>query len=215
MGPRANNGTLQEAGNPQPLGREQTVAAFLERWLESVLKPRVRPSSYRRAEGIVNDYLIPGAGRRPLSRLNAQDVNDLLLDLGKRGLSQRSIQYTRGVLRSALTQAEAWGLVIRNVAALVRGPRVERAEVAALTPERAQRLLEAVRDDPIGPLVVVALGTGLRKGELLGLRWRDVSLAEATLTVRYSLQRINRRFELTEPKTQKSRRAVPLPRVRR
>jgi integrase len=115
------------------------------------------------------------------------------------------------LIRNALADAEREELVHRNVAKLVRPPSVHREEVHALTVEEAKRLAGAVRGDRFEALWVCALTLGLRRGELLGLRWADIDFTEGLLTMRQALQRIDGHLLLVEPKTSLSRRTVPVP----
>ncbi len=117
------------------------------------------------------------------------------------------------VLRRALKQALKWELVARNAAQLVDAPRVAQREIESFTPEQAKTFLDAIRGDRLEALYSVALAVGLRKGEILGLKWSDVDLDKRTLTVRASLQRINGALILVEPKSRQSRRTVALPRT--
>jgi integrase len=158
----------------------------------------------------VDKHLTPALGRVPLGKFGPADVQRYLNGKLESGQSARSVQYHRAGLRTALNQALKWGLVARNVAALVDPPRVRRPEVKALDFEQALALLEAVRGDRLEALYTVALAIGLRQGEALGLHWRDVDLDDGTLTVRTTLQRIGGRLQLVEPKTDRSRRTVHL-----
>jgi integrase len=123
------------------------------------------------------------------------------------------VDHLRAILRAALTDAVKWGLVSRNVADLVDPPRVRQEELRALSPTEAQSLLSAVEGDRLEALYSVALAMGLRQGEVLGLRWEDVDLDGASLSVRQSLQRIGSAFEFVEPKTVRSRHTLALPSV--
>jgi len=127
------------------------------------------------------------------------------------GLSPRTVQYIRAILRRALGQALKWSLVTRNVAALVDPPRSVSKQVVPLTASQARAFIEFTQADRLGPLFHVAIASGLRQGELLGLRWEDVDFDAGTLTVRYTLQRVEGRPQLMEPKTPLSRRTVTLP----
>ncbi len=100
------------------------------------------------------------------------------------GPSRRTVQYMRAVLRAALAQAVRWRLLPANAAALTDGPTVRRRPVAALTPADAKMLLEAMSGHRLETLVVVALGLGLREGEVLGLRWEEVDLEGEEMHVR-------------------------------
>jgi integrase len=102
-------------------------------------------------------------------------------------------------------------MVTRNVAKLVDPPRVPRHEISPLTPEQARQLIEASEDDRHGALYLTALGTGLRQGELLGLRWADVDLDAGRLRVRHTLANVKGELTLLQPKTDRSRRNVMLP----
>jgi len=199
-----------DAGLDLAAGR-QTVGQFLDRWLADVAKPSVRPSTYESYAGHVRNHLKPALGHIQLAKLTPQQVQTMLTEKTAAGLSPRTVQYIRAVLRRALGQAMKWGLVARNVATLTEPPRSAKKPVQPLTAEQARAFLDFTKDDRLGPLFHVAITTGLRQGELFGLRWPDVDLAAGTLTVRHALQRINGKPTLVAPKTDKSRRTVTLP----
>lgn len=212
----------------------QTVGQFLVWWLANEVKGSVRPRTFVSYEGTARLHIIPTLGRIQLRKLTPQQVQTLLAERaaataapGGRGhprtppeedeaplapapLSPRSVQYIRTVLRIALNHALKLELVGRNVAELVEGPRVPRRRIEPFTADEARRLLAAVAGDELEALYWVAL-VGLRQGELLGLRWADVDLDEASLTVSQQVQRIDHRLQLVEPKTEASRRPVSLP----
>jgi integrase len=127
------------------------------------------------------------------------------------GLSAKSVRYLRSTLRTALNQAQRWGLVSRNSAALVEGPRVERYEILPLTPSEARQFLASVNGHRLEALYSVALTLGLRQGEALGLRWQDIDLELGYPRVNKQLQRVDGAFQLVEPKTQRSRRTIVMP----
>ena len=196
----------------QPLTDRQTVGQFLDRWLVDVVKPSVRPKTHYSYAQLVRLHLLPGLGRHQLAKLTAQHVQAFMNAKLAAGLSARTVQYLRAVLRRALGQALKWGLVSRNVATLIDPPRVERPEMLAFTPEQAARFLAGVRGDRLEALYTVALSLGLRQGEALGLRWQDVDLESGALRVAVALVKINGQPpRLAEPKTARSRRALPLP----
>jgi len=118
---------------------------------------------------IVRVHLQPGLGRLQLARLTPQQVQAFLNVKAGTGLAPRTVAYIRAVLRQALGQAERWGMVSRNVARLVEPPRVPRREVRPFSPDQARQFVDAIRGDRLEALYLVALGTGLRQGEILGL----------------------------------------------
>ena len=123
------------------------------------------------------------------------------------------MRYIRGLLRQALGQAERWGLVARNVAALVDAPRQQRREITPLTLEQVRLFLGAARSDQLEALNAVAVAVGLRQGKALGLRWTDVDFDGARLSVRTTLQFLDGKYAIRPPKTDRSRRTIALPLV--
>ncbi|HEX6349870.1 MAG TPA: site-specific integrase [Candidatus Dormibacteraeota bacterium] len=119
--------------------------------------------------------------------------------------------HLRGILRRALNWAIRLGLLSRNVAALARPPRLERHEIEPFTPDEARSFLTAIEGDRLEGLYIAALFSGLRQGELLGLRWQDVDLEAQELRVVHALQRFDGKLRLVPPKTARSRRSVSLP----
>lgn len=140
----------------------ETVSTYLDRWLIDVAKPRLRASTYKSYESYVRLHLNPALGHYRLARLGPEHVQAMLNEKLAAGLSPRTVQYLRAILRRALGQALKWGLVSRNVATLVDPPKGRRAEVRPLTPEQARRFLEAAKGDRLEALYSVAVALGLR-----------------------------------------------------
>lgn len=199
-----------EEGRPIPDQRLK-VGPFLRQWLDEVARPSLRPSTHASYDAILKTHLIPGLGHIAIAKLTAAEVQTFLNGRSAKGLSPRRVQYIHAVLRRALVTAERWGLVSRNVAKLVELPRVVRHEITPLTPEQARKLIDTAVGDRHLALYVTAIGTGLRQGELLALRWEDVDLDEGRLQVRYSLANVDGELTLQEPKTDRSRRNLVLP----
>lgn len=197
-------GTLAKAGR-------LTTGEWLSRWLEDVARPRTRPSTYRTYKLFVERHLIPELGKIPLERLTPTHVRELFRH--KADLSPVTVGHIRSILRNALGVALEDELVTRNVAAIAHPPRVPHREMKVLTPEQAGLFLEACRGDRLEAVYVTALALGLRQGEVLGLRWRDIDIQARTLRVVGALQRIDGEFHLVEPKSATSRRVVDLPQV--
>lgn len=190
-----------------------TTGQFLNRWLEDSAKLKLRPRTFASYAQVVRLHIAPNLGRVALQRLTPHQVQTWLNDRQKAGLSPRTCQYARAILRSALAQALRWGVVSRNVAALVEAPRVVRHEIHPLHPDQARSLLSAARSNRLGALFTVAIALGLRQGEALGLQWDAVDLNAGTLHVRKSLQRVDGTWRLVEPKSSRSRRSVAMPDV--
>jgi integrase len=138
-------------------------------------------------------------------------VQALIKEKGASGLSRRSVQYIKIVLNIALNKAVRWDLVSKNAAAMVDVPRGGRPEVKPLSDDQARLFLTVVHGDRLEGLYITAMTSGLRQGELLGLRWEDVDLDGGLIHVRQQLQRIDGRQCLRDVKTEKSRRTVEIP----
>ena len=204
---------LRDADSGLDLGsRQQTVRQYMTRWLEDVAKRTVRPSTFKSYESYVRLHIVPALVRHQVAKLTPQDVQEFLNAKIVAGLAPRTVQQIRAILRRALGQALKWGLVARNVATLVDPPICTRIPVQPLSGEQARRLIDHAKaqDDRLWPLLCTAILTGLRQGELFGLRWEDVDLTAGTLRVRHAMQRVDGKPKLIEPKTKKSRRALSL-----
>jgi len=195
-----------------------TLAEYLDQWLDAV-RGNVAPSTYRRYEGIMRRQVIPYIGGVALSKLRPLHVQQVYARLRRGGradgkaLSPRSLLHVHRVLSEALKQAMLWQLTPRNVCDAVEAPKASRGDIRAIGPSEARELVEAAlaEDSPYGDCAVLALHTGLRLGELLGLRWEDINLERGQLTVRRSLQHLpGREREFREPKTAHGRRTIPL-----
>jgi integrase len=191
-------------------GPKLTTAEWLERWLRDVAKPKVRPSTYRRYKDLSEQHIAPMLGRIPLERLTPADVRQLLNAKLAEGLAPRTVHHVRSVLRTALHHAERDGLIQRNAAALAESPRVERKEMKSFTPEQARTFQQAIKTDPEQALYLVALDSGMRQGEILGLRWHNVDLEAGSLSLTHALQRVEGELVLVELKTTKSKRTLKL-----
>lgn len=150
----------------------QTVAQYLSDWLENAAKPAVRPKTYDAYRLYLNRHIIPTLGTHQLAKLTPQHVQAFLTGRLAAGLAPKSVRHLHAMLRRALNQAVRWGLVPRNVAALVEPPKAARFEVTPLAAEDARRLLDTVRGDRLEALYVLTLSCGLRAGEVLGLTGR-------------------------------------------
>jgi integrase len=195
-------------GLAHPDGRT-TLESYLNGWLER--KQDLAPATRLRYAGLIQHQLIPHLGHIRLAKLTPEDVDAMRVQLQKAGLSQRTCAHARAVLRTALRAAESRGQVGRNAAALAAPVKVHKSSHKLLSFEEIHAVLDAVAGTDIENAVVLALNTGMRIGEVLGLRWEDVSFDTGQLTVTHSLQRLQRENRLVLPKSETSRRTLQLP----
>lgn len=190
-----------------------TLNAYLDKWLETAARPRLRERTFEDYRDYLKRYVRPSLGLRKLSDIKPLDVQNLYGEMLGRELSARTVRYCHAILSSALKQAVKWQLLIINPCAAVDLPRQQRAEMQALTPAEAAQFLAAARTDKWSVIFELAITTGLRPEEYLGLQWQDLDFATGYLIVRRALvwKRKGGGWTLQEPKTSNSRRTIPLP----
>jgi integrase len=184
-----------------------TLGQYLGDWLDDV-KGTLAYSTWKSYESYVRLHIVPQIGNIRLRNLSATHVNQVMRQMEESRLAPRSRNYARAVLRKALNDAVDSDLVASNAAAKARSVRQRSQQIGPLSPDEVVTLLKHTRNHWLGPLIHVAIATGLRQGELLGLRWIDVDFDGPSITVRNSLSRIDGTFQFTPPKTEKSARTV-------
>ena len=169
-----------------------TVAEYLARWLDDSVRDNVSHRTESNYRLMTRQYIVPAFGTVKLTKLAPACIQSLYRRLQDEG-KHATARYVHATLHRALGQALRWGMVARNPAALVTPPRAKKSEVFALTSEEVEKLFQAAREseDRLEALYILAVHTGMRQGELLGLRWTDIDLgsAEPSLRVARQLQR--------------------------
>jgi integrase len=188
----------------------QTVGEYLARWLKDSVRDTVRQGTFERYEQIIRLHISPSLGSLKLKALSPVHIQRFYREKLDSGLSPATVQKIHAVLHKALDQAVGWSLVPRNATETVTAPRPAPNEIQPLDSEQVKTLLEAAHGERFEALYVLAIHTGLRQGELLGLKWKDVDLESSLIRVRRTLTRNRGRLLLSEPKTKRSRRTVRL-----
>lgn len=205
----ALNAVLADADNGMVVQRSAiTVAEYLDEWIDRVegdLKATTA-ASYR------NDI---GHLKRHLGRARLQDLTPIMVErtyhqLMKSGLKAKTVRNVHAVLRRALSDAARLGLIVRNPAASARPPSPERVEQSTWTPAELNTFLASVQDHRLFASFVLSATTGMRRGEVLGLRWRDVDLDSGRVSVVHTITTVGGRPVETDTKTNKSRRRIGL-----
>ncbi len=195
-------------GIPTP-SRSAKLSEWLPYWLGEYIKPQRKQTTYAKYEMHVRLYLVPQLGTRRLESLNTANIRRMIAAVTEQA-SAATAKESHRVLRTALTAACREELIIRNVAQLVPAPRVEPRELRPWTLDETLAFLEAARSDPLYPAFVLAVALGLRRGEILGLHWRDVDLERRTITVRRQLQRGAGELYVDTTKNRRAR-TIPVP----
>lgn len=188
-----------------------TVGKFLEIWLHDYAETNTAPRTVAGYREKIHAYIIPHMGHIPLIKLTPQHIQSLHSDLLQRGLSLRTVLHAHRILREALGHGLKWGLLLRNVCDAVDPPKPRRKEMVALDAPDVQTFLDAAVTSPYGPLFFLDIYTGMRRGELSGMRWTAVDLNARTISVTETLQRLTGKgLVAMQPKTDRSRRLVSL-----
>lgn len=188
-----------------------TLARYLDEWMEQIAAPRIRPTTARSYRDAIRRHLAPKLGRKRLGQLTARDVRHFVAGLNAAGVGSRTAQYAHGVLRAALEDAVREEIIPRNVAKLVRVPRPVKQKREPLSVPEVRILLKSVADHRLYAMFVVLAVLGIRRSEVLGLRWEDVDLERGVVEIRRGLHRVDGKLTVFPTKTRGSERAVPLP----
>jgi integrase len=208
---------IQTGEYVEPTG--MLLSEYLEHWLTDYAKTNVSRKSLERYTEIARCHLIPALGQYrllDLRPLHIQGYYGIALESGRRdgrgGLSARTVLHHHRVLRQALHQAVKWQLLARNPADAVEPPQPRHAEMRTLDEAQMASLLEASRPNRLLYIaVLLAVTAGMRRGEILALRWQDIDLESGILSVRQSLEETKAGLAFKEPKSKKARRTIALP----
>jgi integrase len=213
------NRLLQELETGTYVERSKlTLSEHLERWLTDYAEPNVSGKTFERYGQIVHNDLLPALGHLPLTALtpvHIQDYYSWALKEGRKngsgGLSAQTVLHHHRLLKQALGHAVKWQLLARNPADAVEPPRVQRQEMQALDAPDLILFMEAAKGTRLNMPILLAATTGMRRGELLALRWSDVDLGAGILSVTRSLQQTREGVVSKPPKTRGAARTLALP----
>lgn len=207
----------RDAGTAGKPGRAWTVEEWLTHWVENIAAPTVRRNTLVGYRASVYGHLIPGVGAHRINKLQPEHLEKLYRNLqdkvGKNGkkLKPGTIHHAHRTVRVALAEAVRRGHITSNPAKIARAPRVPEEEIIPFTQEEANRILKTCQERRNGVRFVVALTLGLRKGEALGLQWRDIDFAKRTIQLRRSLQPVKWQHGCTNKKPCKHQQAGHCP----
>jgi integrase len=206
---KANKGTLLEPS-------KETLADYLKRWLRDWAAINVSPKTGERYGQLLRSYVSRHVGAVRLQKLGGAHLGELYAllmraDEGRKPLAPRTVRHVHRVLHKALAVAGEWGLIAGNPADRVKPPHVGEMKIEILTEVQVGQVLAKLRGDPLYPLVALALGTGMRRGELLALSWGNVDLDANKVRVARSLEQTRAGLRFKSPKTRSGRRTISLP----
>jgi integrase len=185
-----------------------TTAEYLCQWLDSTLTQS--PKTLERYRELAERQIIPHIGDIRVQKLKPEHLERWHAVLLATGLAPRTVGHAHRVLGAALKRAVENGTLSRNVASIRKPPKVEAEEIEILTPDQVEAVLGALKDHPLYAVVALALASGMRRGELLGLRWSDINLDRAVVRVERSIEETRSGLRIKDPKTKRGRRNISL-----
>ncbi|MCL6447610.1 MAG: site-specific integrase [Armatimonadetes bacterium] len=195
-----------------------TLGDWLDKWLNTYKKARVRKTTWDNYETMIRCHIKPAIGHIPLQKLQAGDLQGLYNQKLKEEKSSSLVHRLSLIINGALKQALKEQLVYRNVNDATELPPLKYKEIQPLTAEQVQKFLEVAEQDRLYAAYLLELGTGLRRGELLALRWQDLDLENGRVFVNQTVARVRdengprkTKLEYNPPKTEKSKASVPIP----
>lgn len=196
----------------------QTVNEFFHNWAIDK-QAQVRQSTWRSYKWTIDYHILPNIGKLTLKDLKPETVQKMYSKIrnqtrqdGKSDtLSERSILHVHLILKNALDRAVRWGLISRNPCDLVEAPRPRKVEMTIWTMDQVRQFLKESEREPQYIVFLLLLTTGMRIGEVLGLRWRDILFEERKITVRQQISFVKGGYVVQEPKTRASKRSIPIP----
>ena len=189
-----------------------SMAQFFDLWMKTK-KSKISKRTFSSYEQLIRLYILPNIGGMKFSKLSPLAIQSLYSTLEEKGLSAKSIHYVHALLRVALKQAVKWKMISSNPALSVELPKIEKKEMKSLSREEAARFIKAASNDKHGLIFLLALGTGMRPEEYLGLQWKDINLENGVATIQRTLcwNRKGGGWYFGEPKTKGSNRVVIIP----
>lgn len=194
-----------------------TLNEWMTYWLNQLIANQIKQSTYASYQQKITQHILPLLGSRPLTALNEQDLEKLLVQLGEKGLSNATIHTIFTIINAALSKAIKERIIKENPCILVDLPKIRRPEILVLTRAQQRQLEQAALKEKNCSPVIIALYTGMRIGEISGLKWGDVDLDNRTIQVQRTIQRISTPNGPTKttviagtPKTKSSLRTIPI-----
>jgi integrase len=194
------------------MGQEQTFGEWILFWMDNYKKIELRLSTWENYMRSIKNHIYPALGHIPLRDLKTDDIQNLYNRMIKEGRAPATVRRNHQIINSCLKQAVENRLLSWDPAEAAKLPKLTDTKVRAMTFEEMSKFLSVLQEDRWGAAFLCLLGTGLRMGELLALRWQDVDLDKQILHVRQALVRTKEKgVYFDEPKTEKSKRAIPIP----
>ena len=187
-----------------------TVGAYITHWLDDIMPGKIRLSTRLRYKNLVYGYVVPSIGKILLKDLGVHNLQTAIDNLVRQGVSSNTILKFKRTLSSCLTYAMRKEIIFRNVAKLATHPTYTRKKIVPWTSEQAKMFLRETRGHAYHLAYMMMLTYGIRKGEMLGLRWSDIDFVSDKIYIRQQIYRLAGAIRVGEVKTEAGRRTLPL-----
>jgi len=199
------------AHNEIPEVKDMNLHSYLYLWLEQYAKNNVKGNTYDNYVLNIERHIVPLIGSIKLEKLTPLSIQDFYSKLStENALGNTTINYIHRLLNNALKQAVKWNLITFNPCNAVTPPRKDKYEARTLTEIEVSKLLDACQNDIMYTPILIACTTGMRRSEIVGLRWSDINFTEKTISVRHTYQKIGNEYKLMTPKNKKSSRSIAM-----
>lgn len=188
-----------------------TIKEFILQWMDTHAKQTLRESTFDVYKWIIDSHIIPGIGMITMDKITTLDIQKFLNKKKVDGLSSEYIKKMYNILHGSFEKAVVWGLIQKNIVSAAEPPRSESKDINTWNIEQASSFLEHTKGEFFHIAYVIAIYTGMRKGEILGLRWKDIDMEASRLSIRQTIYRTRVGLIFQEPKTKSSKRVVALP----
>ncbi|AXF39523.1 tyrosine-type recombinase/integrase [Paenibacillus larvae] len=200
-----------EKGNLAAVTNKITVEEFMLNFLDSTVKQSVATNTYTAQVAFPKNHILPHIGHIELNKLTPMDIQKLYVSLTKKGFSNGHIQNIGNLVTKTIRTATEWGYMSKDVAGLVKKPSYKKTKMTVWTLEESQRFLEATKNCRYHVIYLLALTTGMRKGEILGLQWDHVDFKNKNICVQQTIVYAGNKLYLKRPKTAAAYRTISLP----
>jgi integrase len=194
-----------------PVDEKTTLNDFADRFMEEVAKHTLKEKTLVTYESYLKVHIRPELGRMKLALIQPQHIQSLYKDKLNSGLSKKTVHHIHATLRRILNEAVKRGIIHKNPCTSVTPPRVDRHAPSVWTIEEAKTFLSAVEGHRWHGVYLIALTTGARRGEILGMEWQNINWTKGTVTIVKTISEIKGKAVVTNPKTKLSRRTIALP----
>jgi integrase len=189
---------------------EKTIKDYIVEFMDSHAKQVLRQRSFDNHLVVINKHIIPELGSLKLSKVTPAQIQKFYNKKSEEGLSADYVKYMHSVLRKSFNQAVKWGFINKNVIDLAEPPRLSSKDINTWSLDEATSFLNYTRDKRFHIVYLLAIYTGMRKGEILGLRWKDVDLDKGKVSIRQTLSGTTKGLIFQEPKTKGSKRLISI-----